>query len=321
MKTFDIEPELKPDMSNYLIHMTGKSSIQSILKDGRNSKEGLIKAQIPKGSKGDNFKYKIACFTETPIFALGAFIAISKRRSAENMQYGIGFKKSYMVQKKVRPTIYLDNKLLSEILSIANGSNSGKVNQCINEIRALAHPLGETMEKQGFTWEREWRFVDDVGFYFDFDAIEVICCPNDEKLAIMSILGGYCDKIRFIDSWQQYTEYTQYIKNSESKGKISDILGSYDDDKINNFLVNCEEHIKTLTQYKDYLLSLKESAEQVEKEISELVEWKEYIDSHTTSYCGHFSEELIYRADFGETFCPQCSSDFNEGLAKYMSED
>ncbi|HDY7602533.1 TPA: hypothetical protein RQJ74_003197 [Vibrio vulnificus] len=30
-----------------------------------------------------HFKHKIACFTETPIIALGAFVAISKRRADE----------------------------------------------------------------------------------------------------------------------------------------------------------------------------------------------------------------------------------------------
>ena len=34
MKAFEIEPKLKPDMSRFLIHMTGKDAIKSILQGG-----------------------------------------------------------------------------------------------------------------------------------------------------------------------------------------------------------------------------------------------------------------------------------------------
>lgn len=69
------------------------------------------------------------------------------------------------------------------------------------------------------------------------------------------------------------------------------------------------------------LSSLQINVEAIEKHLQELVEWKQYIDAHTASFCGHFSEEIIWRADFEETFCPDCSRDFDEGLAKVMRED
>jgi hypothetical protein len=324
MKAFDIEAKLKPDMSKYLIHMTGKDSIKSILSGGRTTNEGLVKAQIPNGSKGNNFKSEIACFTETPIFALGAFIAISKRRKLEKMEYGIGFRKSYMVENNVRPTIYLDNQMLAEMFKVSKADNSQEVRTLLDSLRSLAHPLGETMPKQGFTWEREWRFVDKIGFYFDheaIEAIEVICCPKDQQFHIRTLLGISADKIRFVDSWEQYREYTQHIKHAESKDKIGEILSSYDDFQIEEFLDNYEDHVDSLKQYKDYLLALQGNAEEIEKHISELVEWKKYIDANTAEHCGHFSEELVWRSDFGETFCPDCSRDYNEGLAKFMSKD
>jgi hypothetical protein len=36
MKAFEIDPVIKPDMSNYLIHMTDKDSFHSILESGEN---------------------------------------------------------------------------------------------------------------------------------------------------------------------------------------------------------------------------------------------------------------------------------------------
>jgi len=321
MKAFEIEPKLKPDMSRFLIHMTGKDSIKSILNGGRHKKEGLIRSQVPKGSKSENFNYKISCFTETPIFALGGFIAISKRRNAENMQYGVGFRKSYMVEHNVRPTIYLDNEVLGQLFKVADTDASDGVNVLLDTLRSLAHPLGEKIPLQGFTWEREWRCIDDTGFYFDYDAIEVICCPKGEQIELSSILGGHSDRILFVDSWAQYKEHTKHIKHTDIKEKISDALSSQDEFEIDEFLDNYEDHVSSLNSYKQYLISLQKNVDEIDEKLKELMEWKHYIDANTASFCGHFSEKLIWRADFEESFCPRCSSDFNEGLAKAMRED
>ncbi|MUL11806.1 hypothetical protein [Aliivibrio fischeri] len=321
MKAFEIEPKLKPDMSRFLIHMTGKSAIKSILKGGNVKNQGFIKALIPNGSKSDKFTHKIACFTETPIFALGGFVAISQRRSDEKMHYGIGFRKSYMVKNNVRPTIYLDNDVLGLLFSVSESDSNQEVNSLLDSIKSLAHPLGEKAYKQGFTWEREWRFVDKVGFYFNYDAIEVICCPREEQLELQVILGGFSDKIQFVDSWAQYKSHTKYIEHSEIKDKIAQGLASHDDFEIEDFLGNYEDNLESLKAYKDYLLSLQASVDDIEKQLEELVEWKNYIDAHTAEHCGHFSENLVWRSDFEQSFCPDCSRDFDEGMAKAMLDD
>ncbi|WP_298770707.1 hypothetical protein [uncultured Shewanella sp.] len=321
MKAFEIEPKLKPDMSRFLIHMTGKSAIKSILNSGKKRGEGFIRSQVPNGSKSASFTHKIACFTETPIFALGGFVAISQRRRAEGMQYGIGFRKCYMVENNVRPTLYLDNKVLGSLFNVADSETSEAVNSLLESIKSLAHPLGETMPKQGFTWEREWRFVDETGFYFNFDAIEVICCPKEEQLELQVILGSHLDKIQFVDSWAQYKNHTQHIEHSELKDKISENLDSHDDFEIEEFLDDYEEHVESLKAYKEYLLSLQSNADEIERQLEDLIEWKRYIDANTADYCGHFSEDLVWRSDFEQSFCPECSRDYEEGLAKFMRED
>lgn len=49
MKTFEIDQIVKPDMSDYLIHMTSEKSFNSILNSGRHESEGLINALVPQG--------------------------------------------------------------------------------------------------------------------------------------------------------------------------------------------------------------------------------------------------------------------------------
>lgn len=321
MKAFEIEPKLKPDMSRYLIHMTGKSAIKNILTGGKTDKEGFIKAQNPNGSTSSNFTHKIACFTETPIFALVGFVAISERRREQNMHYGIGFRKSYMVKHNVRPTIYLDNDVLGKLFTISDASEDVQVSSLVDSIKSLAHPLGEKTYRQGFTWEREWRYVDDSGFYFDFDAIEVICCPKEEQLELQLILGGFSEKIQFVDSWAQYKSHTAHIKHSEIKGRIEQGLTSHDEFEIDDFLENYEENLESLKAYKDYVVSLKNNVDDIERQLVDMVEWKNYIDNHTATHCGHFSENLVWRSDFEESFCPECSREFDEDMAKAMLDD
>jgi len=320
IKAFDIEPKIKPDMSKYLIHMTGKDALCSILKGGRRKGEGLIKSQVPNGSKGDNFNSKISCFTETPTFALGGFITISKRRASENMIFGIGFRKTYMVENNVRPTIYLDNSLLSKIFSLKNNDINSDVNNVIHTIKSLAHPLGEASNRQGFTWEREWRFIDDKGFFFDHKAIEVIFCPEEEQHDLKYLLGSHSKRIRFIDSCEQYKEYTNHIQHFDAKERIIDESKAFDYSEIKEFLENYDNHLEELQEYKDYLQTLENSIEDIEKYIYEISEWKKYIDKHTAEFCGHFSKNIVIKQGFG-TICKDCSEDYDRGLSNFVSKN
>lgn len=321
MKAFEIDPKLKPDMSRFLIHMTGKDAIKSILKGGRRRGEGLIRSLVPKGAKSESFPFKIACFTETPIFALGAFIAISKRREEETMKYGIGFRKSHMVNQNVRPTLYIDNSLLSQLLGVDKSKTSEEVTELVDSIRALSHPLGETMSRQGFTWEREWRFVDQTGFYFDHKDIEVICCPKEEQVQLKLILDVGTEKIRFVDSWTQYKDYTQHIEQTDYKDLVEQSLKNPDPFGMEDSNENLEEHIETLKQYRDYLLSLQANADEVERELNDALEWRRHVEANTASHCGHYSEGIVHHSDFDGTICPDCLTEYKEGYERFMSKD
>src|SRR5260221_14656724 len=80
--TFRLTPVDKPDMSPYLIHMTGKSAIASILKgEGRLDEqqiegEGFLMSSVPEYAKdaseatGEGFDAPVVCFTESPTFSI-----------------------------------------------------------------------------------------------------------------------------------------------------------------------------------------------------------------------------------------------------------
>jgi len=308
MKTFEIDQIVKPDMSDYLIHMTSERSFNSILNSGRHESEGLINALVPQGAKKSSFNHKITCFTETPVHAIGAFIEISKRRSSENMVYGIGFKKAFMVEKGVRPTAYLDNTTLGKLLQVKSSENlSVSSREFIDLLAPLVHPLGEKSQRQGFSWEREWRYVDDTGFRFDYDDIKVICCPSESKSMIKIKLGEYADKIKFFDTSLQYQELTDFLSFSKERDSIeAGIFDSDDRDLIDEFLSGFDLYIEQLAQHKEFLLQLTAQVNAVESELTKLREWQEELKAHTAEYCGHYSKYLINNKTFG-TICPDCN--------------
>lgn len=309
MKAFEIDSVTKPDMSNYLIHMTDEQSFNSILKsDGSNAK-GLIKALIPKGANKDSFSHEIACFTETPIHAIGAFLEISKRRSNEKMVYGIGFKKTLMVELGVRPTLYLDGTKLANFFELKKTESLDKKTRCfLDSLSPLIHPLGENTKRQGFTWEREWRYTDKHGFNFSYEEIEVICCPKESQELIKLELGEYAKGIKFVDTSSKYQEITQFISFSNERTSIEAGLCNPDNQEdLDEFLESFDLYVEQLTFHKEYLMQLTAQVSSIEKELANLKEWREDIKFHTCEQCGCYSKKLVNNQLFG-SICLDCSA-------------
>lgn len=232
--TFKLTPIEKPDLSPYLIHMTGRNSLLSILKGevDENGKPvhpgiGVIQSRIPQFDSAVQYDSSVVCFTETPLFAIDFFRYRSYRRWRGDQRYGIGFDKSYLVQTStVRPVLYTDSGLTNQILRIVNRIANGQmviegaydqylVSQVFNQLKPLIFPLLEAEAKQGYMWEREWRYPFDNHFRFNYDSIKIICCPNDERPSIQDILGDRINQIQIVETWKEYDEVTSYLKRRE----------------------------------------------------------------------------------------------------------
>lgn len=291
--TFQITPVEKPDLSPFLIHMTGKNSLVSILK-GENKPEdielpernGYLKAVKPSfDGQASYYNSEVVCFTESPIFALDFFRYRSFRRWSEDQQFGIGFSKAALVaNRNVRPVLYLDTQTNSELLSFCNHIINGNykiVNGIGNEIdmtvlfekiKPLLFPLLENTTYQGFMWEREWRGSDSKGMTFPHQAIKVICCPANEREAITEILGDLAGNIEIVESWREYDDVTNYLRrrqnetNAEQLNKISQIK----DFGILKELKNQNE--RTLNTLEAYYGVFKETVTSLEgKNINEMI--------------------------------------------------
>lgn len=289
--TFELTPVEKPDMSPFLFHMTGQNELISILTsegcEDINAECGFLRAEVPSQS-GDNYHAPLVCFTESPVFALDFFRYNSFPRWQANQVFGIGFSKSAMVGLNVFPCLYTPEQLKNDIVYLWNQIDSGeletddRIARLIKAVYELNAPLGELSDKQGFMWEREWRYTNPDGLVFPYSSIEVICCPETEEVAIKTILGTEADRITYVRSWSEYDEVTGFL---EAK-KAENIALGFDnltldelkdkDETIKQIIHSVEKHIELAERFNNLkenwqrrLAELEEKSELVANEIEE----------------------------------------------------
>lgn len=271
--TFELTPVEKPDLSPFLIHMTGKDSLVSILK-GENAPEdcdlkenfGFLKAIKPSFDSNESYyNSEVVCFTESPIFALDFFRYRSFRRWSTDQRYGIGFLKRDLIRhRNVRPVIYLDSSTNSELLQLCENiindqqtiiDKSGVVKDkknLFNRIKPLLFPLLEESEFQGFMWEREWRCPDSGGMTFPHKTVKIICCPAEEREEIIEVIGELAEDIEIVESWKEYDDVTNYLKRRQKEAKTKEptkLSEIKDFGLLNELKTQNERTINTLEGY------------------------------------------------------------------------
>ncbi len=90
-----------------------------------------------------------------------------------------------------------------------------KLTQMLNQLYPLLFPLLETRDLQGFMWEREWRYPDPEGLVFNYEDIEIICCPPNEEEELRDVLGMAVEHINFVRTWREYDDVTDYLRHQE----------------------------------------------------------------------------------------------------------
>lgn len=297
-KTFELRPFEKPDMSPYLIHMTNEDSLLNILKSSK------LVATTPSQSMSDWYNEKIVCFTESPTFAIDFFRYKAYKRWKDDLRFGIGFSKLKLAHKGVRPALYVDrSELISSIIKskrilIKEDKESNVttiLKEIVDQVTPFMTPLDHNRDKQGFLWEREWRYANE-DFCFDIGDIEIICCPRKHRNQITENLGVEGSHIKFIETWAEYDEVSTYLTEFQQhqiiQAKIDELSlkESYSlDDQING-------ELEKLKLYETQLESMLSKITDV-KEIIQILETRrvnilERIELEKEKQCVHCANDF-----------------------------
>ena len=290
--TFQLTPVEKPDMSPFLVHMTGKDQIINILKGEKAPEElgkgqGFLRAAVPEHS-GSTYTAKVVCFTESPTFALDFFRYRSFPRWQADQRFGLGFDKTNLVSREVRPAIYAGSDLTKQIIylykyiqgkQISEDENlNDRLIDLLEGTYPLLFPLLEDEPRQGYMWEREWRATNEHGFIFNHEDIRIICCPQEEEGSIRDILGTATNGIQFIRAWREYDDVTKFLKRQQQAWREYDEELSrveMEDQKIqliHELIQQYQITKNSLMSYQEFIERLDSDKEKIERESHEIAQ-------------------------------------------------
>lgn len=171
----------KRDFSPLLVHLTrdddmfaAKDVLVQILdqKTLRAYNHFCLFSPSLKGSDAASLadKFKVTCFTETPIDQIGILLFRVKGRNIKLDPYGLVFKKRYIKQSGGNPVFYVTKKIAKPLWGLYK-------NQPSDEVCKLLALVNVYEERVDFHWEREWRIVGDLVFSLD----DIYCglCPQE----------------------------------------------------------------------------------------------------------------------------------------------
>lgn len=120
-------------------------------------------------------KFKVVCFTETPIDQIEVLLKRVQGRDTILKPYGLVFKKEYIRQKGGNPVFYVTGVLSNSLWRVFNEASKSRFLGEENKLLALVNKCDESID---FHWEREWRIVGKLKFGLS----DIYCglCPEED---------------------------------------------------------------------------------------------------------------------------------------------
>lgn len=203
------------DLSTFLVHFTREGNnrtayenLSSILSDGRlNAGSRLGKAKDTSVANQE-----VVCFTETPLEHAWTLTGEIKGRQVTLQPYGVVFTKIWARRKGVNPVWYIDASpapghywLTNHVDKMINKAiETGEHDDEIFQLTPFFEVMGTwTNSRNEFWWEREWRKVGSLDFFWS-DLVAVFAPAADhislQKALEDEFLKGNVPKLNFLDS-------------------------------------------------------------------------------------------------------------------------
>jgi len=122
-------------------------------------------------------KFKVVCFTETPIDQIDVLLMEVSGRNFNPKPYGLVFKKEYIRRQGGNPVFYTTKKIAKPFWQLYRLLSDKEKEQSSGEVCKLLALVTLCDQTMDFHWEREWRIVGDLQFKLN----DIYCglCPEE----------------------------------------------------------------------------------------------------------------------------------------------
>ncbi|MFG1270943.1 hypothetical protein [Xanthobacter flavus] len=233
----------RKDISRFIVHLTRDDT--NDFSNGANARRNLIKIIAKKTvyaykphclfnkklmtvDKTIAEKFKVACFTETPLDQIHLLTREIPGRNVVLSPYGIVFNRSFMVKSGAQPAIYINcynnishyrNSAFKLFDIFVQNQKSGLDDQDLT----ILPLINKIDEKYDFSWEREWRVVGSLKFKAS-DIVAVILPEKGENDIKSALEKGGIATISPTWTYEQIvSELSRQQRSTKSLSKVSDI--------------------------------------------------------------------------------------------------
>lgn len=135
----------------------------------------LFKDDIDSLGEENKNKFKVVCFTETPIDQIEVLLEVVQGRNTILRPYGLVFTKDYIRHKEGNPVFYVDENMFDPLWKLYKDAKSKDFSSSDIKFLALVNKCDKNID---FHWEREWRIVGNL----KFELTDIFCglCPESK---------------------------------------------------------------------------------------------------------------------------------------------
>lgn len=140
-------------------------------------------------------KFKVVCFTETPLENIDALLKDVIERGFKPKPYGLVFKKQYIREHGGNPVFYVTKDIAKPLWKLYWPLLSSDTDLPTEEICKLLALVTVCEEGNDWHWEREWRIVGDL----NFNLYDIYCgfCPEND----ISYFEAKYSQVKFISPY------------------------------------------------------------------------------------------------------------------------
>ena len=183
----------KRDFSPFLVHLTkdddnnmlyAKDALDMILDQHTLKAYNHFFLYSPSLKKQDASlieKFKVVCFTETPIDQIDVLLKKVIKKKFKPGPYGLVFKKEYIREQGGNPVFYVKKDIAKPLwkwLYEPHVEGKEQLSKASEKICKLLALVTVCEDGNDWHWEREWRTVGDL----EFGLTDIYCgfCPEEE---------------------------------------------------------------------------------------------------------------------------------------------